>query len=141
MHNCNQNCVLRHGGLYNYAYKIVSKLSLRTYFGWENAIRSKQIDALLHTLNSLLRWKRHNPIKQLSTSFSGLLRTIYSCNKTTTTWIQISSQNWNGFFSNASHQILWSPLLIRRANHDLRNANSFLIKNKPFKRKKKRNWL
>ena len=29
----------------------------------------------------------------------------YSCNNITTTWIQISRQNWNGFFSNASHQI------------------------------------
>ena len=26
----------------------------------------------------------------------------YSCNKITTTWIQIFRQNWNGFFSNAS---------------------------------------
>ena len=31
--------------------------------------------------------------------------TYTSCNKITTTWIQISRQNWNGFFSNASHQI------------------------------------
>ena len=31
----------------------------------------------------------------------------YSCNKITTTWIQISCQNWNGLFSNAySHQIM-----------------------------------
>ena len=30
----------------------------------------------------------------------------YSCNKITTTWIQISRQNWNGFFSNASYQIM-----------------------------------
>ena len=30
----------------------------------------------------------------------------YSCNKITKTWIQISHQNWNGFFSNASHQIM-----------------------------------
>ena len=28
------------------------------------------------------------------------------CNKITTTWIQISRQNWNGVFSNASHQIM-----------------------------------
>ena len=27
---------------------------------------------------------------------------LYSWNKITTTWIQISHQNWNGFFSNAS---------------------------------------
>jgi len=27
-------------------------------------------------------------------------------NKVTTTWIQISCQNWNAFFSNASHQIM-----------------------------------
>ena len=26
----------------------------------------------------------------------------YSCNKITKTWIQISRQNWNGFFSNTS---------------------------------------
>ena len=31
---------------------------------------------------------------------------VYSCNKITTTWIQIYHQNWNGFFSNASHQIM-----------------------------------
>ena len=30
----------------------------------------------------------------------------YSCNKITTTWIQISRQNWNCFFSNTSHQIM-----------------------------------
>ena len=30
----------------------------------------------------------------------------YSCNKITTTWIQISRQNWNGFFSKGSHQII-----------------------------------
>ena len=30
----------------------------------------------------------------------------YSCNKITATWIQISRQNWNGFFSNATHQIM-----------------------------------
>ena len=29
----------------------------------------------------------------------------YSCDKITTTWIQISRQIWNGFSSNASHQI------------------------------------
>ena len=28
----------------------------------------------------------------------------YSCNKITKTWIQISRQNWNYFFSNISHQ-------------------------------------
>ena len=28
----------------------------------------------------------------------------YCCNKITTNWIQISCQNWNGFFSNISHQ-------------------------------------
>ena len=28
----------------------------------------------------------------------------YSCNKVTKTWIQISRQNWNGFFSNISHR-------------------------------------
>ena len=31
---------------------------------------------------------------------------LYSCNKITTTWIQISRQNRNGFSSNASHQIM-----------------------------------
>ena len=30
----------------------------------------------------------------------------YRCNKITTTWIQIHVQNWNWFFSNASHQII-----------------------------------
>ena len=30
----------------------------------------------------------------------------YSCNKIATTWIQIYRQNWNAFFSNASHQIM-----------------------------------
>ena len=30
----------------------------------------------------------------------------YSCNKITTTWIQIFRQNWNVFFSNASHWIM-----------------------------------
>ena len=31
---------------------------------------------------------------------------MYSCNKITSTWIQIYRQNWDGFFSNASHQIM-----------------------------------
>ena len=31
---------------------------------------------------------------------------FYSCNKITTTQIQISCQNWKGFFSNISHQIM-----------------------------------
>ena len=30
----------------------------------------------------------------------------YSCNKITTTWIQISRQNWNYFFSNISQQMM-----------------------------------
>ena len=31
----------------------------------------------------------------------------YSCNKITTTWIEMSRQNWNGFsLSNTSHQIM-----------------------------------
>jgi len=30
----------------------------------------------------------------------------YSCNTITTTWIQISRQNLNGFFSNIRHQIM-----------------------------------
>ena len=33
-------------------------------------------------------------------------KTLYSCNKITTTQIQISRQNWNGFFSNNSHQMM-----------------------------------
>ena len=31
---------------------------------------------------------------------------FYSCNKITTTQIQISRQNWNVFFSNISHQMM-----------------------------------
>ena len=31
---------------------------------------------------------------------------MYSSNKITKTWIQISCQNWNGFFSNISHQMM-----------------------------------
>ena len=30
----------------------------------------------------------------------------YSCNKIKSTWIQISHQNWNGFFSNISHRMI-----------------------------------
>ena len=44
-------------------------------------------------------------VKELNT-FNLQIRLLYSCNKITTTWIQISHQNWNGFFSNASHQIM-----------------------------------
>ena len=33
-----------------------------------------------------------------------ILWNSYSCNKITKTCIQISRQNWNGFFSNISHQ-------------------------------------
>ena len=39
---------------------------------------------------------------------------FYSCNKITTTWIQISRQNLNGFFSNA-----------KTTDHDLMNSNKF----------------
>ena len=34
------------------------------------------------------------------------LQQLYSCNRITTTWIQISRQNWNGFFSNAKGQLI-----------------------------------
>ena len=39
-------------------------------------------------------------------------RAYYSCNKIPATELQISRQNWNGFFSNASHKImiLWTPI-------------------------------
>ena len=39
----------------------------------------------------------------------------YSCNKTTKTWIQISCQNWFGFFSNISHHMTFSltPIVFR----------------------------
>ena len=30
----------------------------------------------------------------------------YSCDEITTTWIQISRQNWNDFFSNINQQIM-----------------------------------
>ena len=41
----------------------------------------------------------------VASSLSTLCKRInYSCNNTTMTWIQISLQNWNGFFSNISHQ-------------------------------------
>ena len=33
-----------------------------------------------------------------------IIKVGYSCNKIITTWIQISHQNWNYFFSNTSHQ-------------------------------------
>ena len=33
-------------------------------------------------------------------------RTRYSCNKITNIWIQIFPKNWNGFFSNISHQMM-----------------------------------
>ena len=40
---------------------------------------------------------------------------LYSCNKITKTWIQISRQNWNGFFSNINHQrmIYLAPIVFR----------------------------
>ena len=37
---------------------------------------------------------------------------IYNCNKITTIQIQISRQNWNGFFSNISHQMMISQTSI-----------------------------
>ena len=57
---------------------------------------------------------RHNNSFQCQASFviywqasGGLLAIrLYSCNKITTTWIQIFRQNWNGFFSNISHQMM-----------------------------------
>ena len=39
---------------------------------------------------------------------------FYSCNMITTTWIQISRQHWNGFFSNS----LWEKLKIS-ISHDM----------------------
>ena len=44
----------------------------------------------------------NNLEKSLRTSVFG----GYSCDKITTTWIQIFRQNWNEIFSNASHQIM-----------------------------------
>jgi hypothetical protein len=51
---------------------------------------------------------------------------MYSCNKITTTQIQISRQNWNGFYSNLSH--LTDSNIVSRA------------KSKWYKPKKSRNW-
>ena len=42
-------------------------------------------------------------------------RKLYSCSKKTTTWIQISRQNRNSFFSNISHQIMiWLKPIVSR---------------------------
>ena len=40
----------------------------------------------------------------------------YSCNKITKTWIQISSQNWFGIFSNVCHQMtFWLIPIVSRS--------------------------
>ena len=53
----------------------------------------------------------------------------YSCNKITTTQIQISRQNWNGLFSNISHQIMiWLTPIVSRE------------KTSGINPKKSRNW-
>ena len=58
------------------------------------------------------------PIEKVNTQDS------YSCKKITTTWIQISLQNWNGFFSNASHQITKKQEIgCKIRNKDLSNFN------------------
>ena len=48
-------------------------------------------------------WQRENN-QEIAINISPY--TLYSCNKTTMTWIQIFHQNWNDFFSNISHQIM-----------------------------------
>ena len=57
--------------------------------------------------------QKHEPHRYACELVPKLLKTLYetvtssySCNKITTTWIQISRQNWNGFYSNASQQIM-----------------------------------
>ena len=58
------------------------------------------METWLQCIHSSLKGQREN----ISTVHNPLH--MYSCNKITQTWIQISCQNWNGFFSNISHQIM-----------------------------------
>ena len=44
-------------------------------------------------------------IHQSTSAKKAVMNNRYSCNKITTTQIQISRQSWNGFFSNGSYQI------------------------------------
>ena len=53
------------------------------------------------------KWSFNFPFLVLLLAARKMIKVIvYSCNRTTMTWIQISRQNWNSFFSNARHQIM-----------------------------------
>ena len=54
---------------------------------------------------------------------------MYSCNKITKTWIQISGQNWFGTFSNISHQMTyWLIPIVSRTDYGrpVRNSQHIL---------------
>ena len=55
---------------------------------------------------------------EITQSGSPINQWLYSYNKITTTQIQISRQNWNGFFSNISNQMtIWLTPIVSRAKH------------------------
>ena len=91
---------------------------------------------LIHELSCIYQtYIIHNISKALDLQIKyteiDLFFSIYSCNKINTTWIQISRQNWNGFFSNASHQIMISnSFLIKKTPSHLnaKNKNKFALK-------------
>ena len=93
-----------------------SQIEARCHLYWFDMYKSDNIFKVIQAV-SVVIWMELEPISPVWSSIVDLtppnVRTklvatqnAYSCNKITTTWIQISRQNWNGFFSNASHQIM-----------------------------------
>ena len=104
---------------YHYQY-ILAKMSLRFYtvhinlsypchFNkvvffqstfWKTFLLSKVLEI---SAPSIQEWMK---MVWVSKVLNIRMRAGYSCNKITTTWIQIFCQNWNGLFSNISHQMM-----------------------------------
>ena len=69
-------------------------------FGGKESLKSK-----MYTLLILVDFAKIDLVYLAIKKCQGWEKQMSSCDKITTTWIQVSRQKWNGFFPNASHHI------------------------------------
>ena len=78
----------------------------------DDSFHEKEIPLKIEMTTYKQKWKTRQQIQAYEAALPGIMQPEneiglkYSCNNITTTWIQISRQNWNVFYSNASHQII-----------------------------------
>ena len=90
---------------------------------WQGSHLTKCHDQFLKILHYQNTWswvKTSSQVSKRSLYYLSMYLPIFDqlqlWYKITTTWIQISRKNWNGFFSNAR---------LRLSDHDLTNSDSF----------------